>query len=163
MHRHQPQEPWPEDLQGAARCPLTGQNLHEDLPEGVGLVPTEALALVEASVLKLEVPQRDGERAAQDIVRDGRAPVPHLQERQQPRAVGADHPLAWALCSQLAAPGLALPPVFPGLVGAGHPQRLACQAPEHRGVEASGQLWGGDIRSLFHSFIKHFLNTYYVP
>lgn len=134
---------------GAVGHLLTGQHLHQDLPEGVGLVPVETLALVEAGVVGLKVPQCDGEGAPQGVIHDGRAPVPPLQERQQPRAVRADHPLARALLLQLAAPGFASPPVLQGVVGAGDLQGPARRALEHGGVVGSGQLWGGDIRSVF--------------
>ena len=118
----------------------------------------ETLALIEASVVGLKIPQRNGECATQGIVHDGRAPIAPLQEGQQPRGVSADHLLAQALFTQLAAPGFASPPVLQEVVGAGDPQGPACRALEHRGVVGSGQLWGGDI----HSLTKCLLNTYYV-
>ena len=147
----------PTSGQGAASHPLTSQHLHQDLPEGVSLAAMEALALVEASVVGLKIPQRDGECAPQGIVRDGSAPVAPLQEGQQPRGVGADHMLAQAFFTQLAAPGFASPPVLQGVVGAGDPQGSAHRALEHRGVVCSGQLWGQDIHALYQVFIEHIL------
>lgn len=141
-----PAQGWPR---GAVSHPLTGQHLHQDLPEGVGLITIETLALVEAGVVGLKIPQRNGECAPQGIIHDGRAPIPPLQERQQPRAVGADDPLARALFIQLAAPGFASAPVLQGVVGAGDLQGPARHALEYGGVVGSGQLWGGDIHSLF--------------
>lgn len=140
--------PGPRAGQGAVSSPLTSQHLHQDLLEGVGLATVEALALVEASVVGLKIAQRNGECAAQGIVRDGRAPVAPLQEGQQPGGVGADHMLAQALFAQLAAPGFTSPPVLQGVVGAGDPQGLAGCALEHRGVVCPGQLWGRDTHSL---------------
>lgn len=134
---------------GAVGHPLTSQYLHQDLPEGVGLITIETLALVEASIVGLKIPQRNGECAPQGVIHDGRAPIPPLEERQQPRAVGADHPLARALFIQLAAPGFASPPVLQGVVGARHLQGPARHALEYGGVVGSGQLWGEDTHSLF--------------
>ena len=143
-------------MRGAVSRPLTSQHLHQDLPEGVSLAAMEALALVEPSVVGLKIPQRDGECAPQGVVRDGRAPVAPLQEGQQP-GVGADHLLAQAFFTQLAAPGFASPPVLQGVVGAGDPQGAAHHALEHRGVVRPGQLWGRDVPSLHHVFIERLL------
>lgn len=147
----------PASGRGAVSRPLTSQHLHQDLPEGVSLAAVEALALVEASVVGLKIPQRDGECAPQGVICDGRAPVAPLQEGQQPRGVGADHLLAQAFFTQLAAPGFASPPVLEGVVGAGDPQGPAHRALEHRGVVRSGQLWGGDVPSLHRVFTEHLL------
>lgn len=100
----------------------------------------------------LKILQCNGKGATQGVVCDGCAPIPPLHKGQQPRAVGADHPLALVPFTQLAAPGFASPPVLQGVVGAGDPQGLACHALEHRGVVGSGQHWGGDVHLLFHSF-----------
>lgn len=110
----------------------------------------EALTLVEASIVGLKIPQCDGEYATQGIVSDDCAPIPPLQEGQQPQAVGTDHLLARAIFTQLATPGFASPPVHQGVVGAGDLQGPACRALEHRGVVASGQLWG---KTFIHAFI----------
>lgn len=119
------------------------EHLHQDLLEGAGLSALETLALVDAGVLGLQVAQCDGEGAPQGVIGDGCAAVPPLQEGQQPPAVCADHPLARALLAQLAAPGLAPPPVCRGVVGAGHAQGLARHALEHGGVVGTGQLCDG--------------------
>lgn len=115
------------------------QHLHQDLPEGVSLATVEALALVEASIMGLKIPQCNGECATQGIIRDGRAPIPPLQEGQQPRGVGTDHLLAQTLFTQLAAPGFASPPVLQGVVGTEDTQGPACHALEYCGVLGSGQ------------------------
>ena len=73
--------------------------------------------------------------------------------------MGANDPLAWAPCLQLAAPGFASPPVLQGVVGAGDLQGPACHTLEHRRVVGPGQLWEGDIPSLF----VHLLNVYQMP
>lgn len=117
------------------------EHLHQDLLEGICLATTEALALVEASIVGLKIPQCNGEHATQGIIRDGCAPIPPLQKGQQPRAVGTDHSLTCALLIiQLAAPGFASPQVLQGVVGAGDLQGLACGALEHCGVVGLGQL-----------------------
>lgn len=73
--------------------------------------------------------------------------------------MGANHPLARALFIQLAAPGFASPPVLQGVVWAGDLQGPARHTLEHRCVVGSGQLWGGDIPSLF----AHSSNVYQTP
>lgn len=126
---------------------LTFQHLHQHFVEGVSLPAVEDLALVEASVMGLEVPQRHGEDATQGVIRNGRAPVAPLQEGQQPQAVRADHTLAQALFVRLPAPGLAASPVLCGVIGTGDPQGLALHTLEHCGVVGSGQLCRGDSNS----------------
>ena len=70
-----PAQGWARD---AVTFLLTSQHLHQDLPEGVGLITIETLALVEASIVSLKIPQRDGECATQRIIHDGRASIPPL-------------------------------------------------------------------------------------